>query len=46
MTDFKLNHVEIPTGKNIHSYPRYPDGGSIEEWHKKHGLYGTYTIEK
>ncbi|CAF3355299.1 unnamed protein product [Rotaria sp. Silwood1] len=45
MTDFKLNHVEIPTGKNIHTYPRYPEG-SIEEWHKKHGLYGTYTIDK
>ncbi|CAF2534220.1 unnamed protein product [Rotaria sp. Silwood2] len=45
MTDFKLNHVEIPTGKNIHTYPSYPDG-SIEEWHKIHGLYGTYTIEK
>jgi len=47
MTDFKLNHVLIPSGKNIRSYPRYPEGdGSIEDWHKKHGLYGTYTTEK
>lgn len=41
MTDFKLNHVEIPTGPNIQSYPRYPVG-SIENWHKQRGLYGTY----
>jgi hypothetical protein len=45
MTDFKLNHVQIPIGKNIQSYSRYPEG-SIEEWHKKHGFYGSYTIEK
>jgi hypothetical protein len=45
MTDFKLNHVQVPTGDNIHSYPRYPEG-SIAEWHKNHGLYGTYEIKK
>jgi hypothetical protein len=45
MTDFKLNHVQIPPGNNIHCYARYPPG-SIEEWHKKHGFYGTYAIEK
>ena len=45
LTDFKLNHVEIPTGNNIRTYSRYPEE-SIEEWHRKHGLYGTYKIEK
>ena len=45
MTDFKLNHIDIPSGKHIQTYARYPQVG-IEEWHKKHGLYGTYRIEK
>ena len=45
MTDFKLDHVEIPSGKHIQSFARYPQDG-IEEWHKKRGLYGTYTIGK
>ena len=43
MTDFKLDHIDVPTGANARAYPRYPEG-SIEEWHKKHGLYGTYQL--
>lgn len=45
MTDFKLNHVEIPQGSNIQRHARYPTLG-IAEWHKQHGIYGTYTVEQ
>lgn len=43
MIDFKLNHVDVPTGDNIQIFTRYPHE-SIENWHKKRGLYGTYAI--
>ena len=45
MTDFKLNHVQIPQGENVRSYTRYPEG-SIEQWHKERSLYGSSSAEK
>jgi hypothetical protein len=45
MTDFKLDHVDIPSGKHIQTYARYAQL-AIEEWYKRHGFYGTYMIEK
>ncbi|CAF1164797.1 unnamed protein product [Didymodactylos carnosus] len=45
MTDFKLNHIEIPKGKHITTFQRYPTGiEGIEKWHKEHSLYGTYKV--
>jgi hypothetical protein len=45
MIDFKLDHVDIPTGEHVRVYNRYPEL-SIEQWHKDRGLYGTYSIER
>ncbi|RDI43821.1 GFA family protein [Aquicella lusitana] len=38
MLDFAASWCEIPTGKNQIHFARYPEE-SIEEWHKRHGLY-------
>jgi len=38
MLDFKAPWVEVPTGENHQHFKRYPDE-SIEDWHRRHGLY-------
>jgi len=38
MLDFKAPWVEVPEGKKDPHFAEYPDL-SIEDWHKKHGLY-------
>lgn len=39
MVDYKLPHVDIPSGVPKQSrFPEYPNIG-IKEWHEKHGLY-------
>ncbi len=40
MLDSAASWVEIPTGENESTYPKGPDE-SLEEWHRRHGLYGT-----
>lgn len=41
--DFKAPHLHVPESKEkVTTCARYPTVG-IAEWHKKHGLYGTYT---
>ena len=38
MLDFAVPWVEIPSGDGHYHFDRYPDE-SIEQWHKRHGLY-------
>jgi hypothetical protein len=38
MLDFAAPWVRIPRGPNDRHFPRYPDE-SIEDWHRRHGLY-------
>ena len=38
MLDFAAPWVEIPRGQGHQHFRRYPDE-SIEDWHKRHGLY-------
>ena len=40
MLDSAASWVEIPTGENEKPFPKGPDE-SLEEWHRRHGLYGT-----
>jgi len=47
MCDFKRNHI-IPTSTssgNAKTFPRYPNVG-IEQWHRAHGLYGTFQPQQ
>ena len=38
MLEFAAPWVEIPSGEGHRQFDRYPDE-SIEQWHKRHGLY-------
>ncbi|MEA3276151.1 MAG: GFA family protein [Pseudomonadota bacterium] len=38
MLDFVAPWVEVPSGEGHRHFSRYPDE-SIEDWHKRHGLY-------
>jgi hypothetical protein len=38
MLEFAVPWVEIPSGDGHYHFARYPDE-SIEQWHKRHGLY-------
>lgn len=40
MLEFAASWVEIPSGERHRQFDRYPDE-SIEQWHKRHGLYET-----
>ncbi len=40
MLDDKAPWVSLPDGKGHRHFPQYPDE-SIEEWHRRHGLFGT-----
>jgi hypothetical protein len=39
MLDFAPSWVRVPKGRRERRFPRYP-GESIENWHRRHGLYG------
>lgn len=39
MLDSRANWVRVPEGENEIHFPEYPDC-SIEEWHRRHGLWG------
>ena len=38
MLEFAAPWIEIPSGEGHHHFDRFPDE-SIEQWHKRHGLY-------
>jgi len=38
MLDFAASWVEVPQGERHRHFARYPDE-SIEDWHRRHGLY-------
>jgi hypothetical protein len=38
MLDFAASWVEVPRGEGHSHFNRYPDE-SIEDWHRRHGLY-------
>jgi hypothetical protein len=41
MLDFAPSWAGVPKGKNEKRYRRYPEE-PIEDWHKRHGLYGKH----
>jgi len=38
MLDFAAPRVELPVGPKERHFRRYPDE-SIEQWHRRHGLF-------
>lgn len=39
LLDSAASWVEVPEGEGERNYRRFPEE-SLEEWHKRHGLYG------